>query len=295
MAIRQKASFFDLTLDHCDGINTGVIRPMRRFCPDAEPSDDDDSDPGEADFMTGFAAQFVFINSGFTVSRIRELAKWLLETANTLIHSAGTKSGQSAHSKGRAGFTAVLRFYATASLQTPADGESEREEFGLSMLSNLRDRLVAAQEQLQTQAVVERPAELVRRCFVLPTTEFHLIEIGEREGRTRLSSGVGCSGKQQLWIERGMALRLVRDAYRAMEVEEVVEREQLTIAAGRSSPHHDSGASQPSPRLEPGCWTLPRPPKPSRYRAFFKELELSKTSASAPSKEAISVPVVACK
>ncbi|KAI6805183.1 hypothetical protein KC332_g14414 [Hortaea werneckii] len=273
MASQKQAYSFDVLLSHRHGMHTTAISRLDSFdlASDARNNHSKTFHPPSdtPDLLTDYACQWVYLNPGLTFFQIRSLACWILRTACRLVEPDGDKltapsapdemgsgnvqSSPVASQRPR-GLTAMIRFYAVLS---PPSAQPERFpdcETAREMLAGLHAHLFQAQKFFHRRAVLkERPAELVKRCFVLPVLEFCLMDWEISRGRR----GVLLQRESEDQSTRSLVEDIKRDIRR-----ETVERvrsgpslQKHRMAGGKASVQHRTD------RVPDGTdfWTLPRP------------------------------------
>ncbi|KAI7369737.1 hypothetical protein KC354_g1707 [Hortaea werneckii] len=289
MATQKQAYSFDVVLSHRHGMHTSSISRLDSFdlASDARNNKSKPSQlPSDThEVLTDYVCQWVYLNPGLTFFQIQSLACWMLRTAYRLIDSEdnrpkapsapdamGSKNSQSSLvvPQRPRGLAAMIRFYTVLS---PASAQTERFpdcETVWKMLTGLHTHLSQAQNFFHQRAILqERPAELVKRCFVLPVLEFSLVDWERSLGR-RNTSTVAESLKedvqqqqqqQQMQPEIQSSRSLVEDLKRAIR-RETVERvrsgpslQRHRTAGGKTSVQHQNDAVQDGTDF----WTLPRP------------------------------------
>ncbi|KAI7235901.1 hypothetical protein KC330_g4002 [Hortaea werneckii] len=287
MATQKQSYSFDVVLSHRHGMHTSSISRLDSFdlASDARKTKSETSQlPSDThDVFTDYVCQWVYLNPGLTFCQIQNLACWILRTACRLIETEedlrdAPNAANALNGTGRAelqpslaapqrprGFTAMIRFYTVLS---PPGAQTERFpdcETAWKMLAGLHAHLSQAQNFFHQRAILqERPAELVKRCFVLPVLEFSLLH-WERSWSRRNASIVAESLKgdlqQQMQTEIQSSRSLVDDLKRAIR-RETVERvrsepslQKRRTAGGKTSVQHQND------RVPDGTdfWTLPRP------------------------------------
>ncbi|KAI6905954.1 hypothetical protein KC318_g5413 [Hortaea werneckii] len=285
MATQKQAYSFDVVLSHRHGMHTHPISRLDSFdlASDARKNKFENSQlPSDThEVLTDYACQWVYLNPGLTFFQIQSLACWILRTACRLVETEvdvrdapipqdGTRHMELQRSlvapQHPRGLTAMIRFYTVLS---PASAQTERFpdcETAWEMLTGLHAHLSQAQNFFHQRAILqERPAELVKRCFVLPVLEFSLVDWERSLGR-RNTSIVAESLKedvqqQQMQPEIQSSRSLVEDLKRAIR-RETVER----VRSGPSLQKHGTAGGKPPAQhqndaVQDGTdfWTLPRP------------------------------------
>ncbi|KAI7261589.1 hypothetical protein KC345_g9705 [Hortaea werneckii] len=283
MASQKQAYSFDVLLSHRHGMQTSSISRLDSFDLASDARNNNSRTPqlpsDTQDLLTDYACQWVYLNPGLTFFQIQSLACWILRTACRLVGHEDEMLGESIAQDrtGReklqpspvapqhpTGLTAMIRFYAVLS---PPSAQTERFpdcETAWEMLAGLHEHLSQAQKFFQQRAVLkERPAELVKRCFVLPVSEFCLADWTMSRGR-RNAGPVAESlkgGSQQRETEDYSTRSLVEEIKRDIR-RETVERLRL----GSSLQSHRTADGIPliqhrTDRAPDGTdfWTLPRP------------------------------------
>ncbi|KAI6878570.1 hypothetical protein KC363_g2374 [Hortaea werneckii] len=273
MACQKQAYSFDVLLSHRHGLHTTAISRLDSFdlASDAriKTSKTIQLQSNTYDLLTDYACQWVYLNPGLTFFQIQSLACWILRTACRLVEpdddkhmatsapdemgSGNVQSSPVASQRPR-GLTAMIRFYAVLS---PPSAQTERFpdcETAWEMLAGLHAHLFQAQKFFHRRAVLnERPAELVKRCFVLPVLEFCLMDWEISRGR----KGVLLQRESEDQSTRSLVEEIKRDIRR-----ETVER----VRFGPSLQRHRMAGGKPSVQHRPDrvpdktdFWTLPRP------------------------------------
>ncbi|KAI7369857.1 hypothetical protein KC354_g1625 [Hortaea werneckii] len=256
MASQKQAYSFDVLLSHRHGIHTTAISRLDSFdlASDARSNHSKTSQPPSDthDLLTDYACQWVYLNPGLTFFQIRSLACWILRTACRLVEpddekltapsapdemKSGIVQSSPVASQRARGLTAMIRFYAVIS---PPSAQTERFpdcETAWEMLAGLHAHLFQTQKFLHRKAVLkERPAESVKRRFVLPVLEFCLMDWEISRGR----KGVLQHRETEAQSTRSLVEDIKRDIRR-----ETVERvrfgpslQRQRMAGGKPSAQH---------------------------------------------------------
>lgn len=285
MATQKQAFSFDVVLSHRRGMHTSSISCLDSFDLASDARSNKSGNPklpsDTHDVQTDYACQWVYLNPGLTFFQIRSLACWILRTACRLIEPeedvrdapialGGTGRAELQPSlvvpQRPKGLTAITRFYTVLS---PASAQTERfpdRETAWKMLAGLHAHLSQAQNFFHQRAVLqERPAELVKRCFVLPVVEFSLIDWEKSWGRRSagtVAESLKGDPQQQMQTEIQSSRSLVEEIKRGIR-RETVERvrsgpslqRHSTAAGGKTSAQHWNDAISDGADF----WTLPRP------------------------------------
>ncbi|GAB1740878.1 hypothetical protein NU219Hw_g5954t1 [Hortaea werneckii] len=284
MATQKQAYSFDIFLSHRHGMHTTPISGLESFdlASDARSNTSGTSQLplDKHDVLADYACQWVYLNPGLTFFQIRSLACWILRTACRLIEPEEDirDAPIALDATGRAelrpslvapqrprGWTAIIRFYAVLS---PPIAQTERFpdcETAWQMLAGLQAHLSQAQNFFHQRAILkERPAELVKRCFVLPVLEFSLIDWERSWGRSNAGTVTerlkGDSQERQTEIQSSRSLvEDIKRAIRRETVERVKSRPRLqrhrTAGEKFSAQHHQN--DRVPERTD--FWALPRP------------------------------------
>ncbi|KAI6905723.1 hypothetical protein KC318_g5845 [Hortaea werneckii] len=285
MATQKQAYSFDVILSHRHGMHTSSISRLDSFdlASDARKTKSETSQllSDTHDVLTDYVCQWVYLNPGLTFFQIQSLACWILRTACRIIEPeedvrdapiapdgtgrAELQSWLVAPQRPR-GLTATIEFYAVFSSPSAQTERFPDWETAWKMLTGLHAHLLQAQNFFHQRAILqERPAELVKRCFVLPVLELSLLD-WERSWGRRNADTVAESLKedllqQQMQTEIQSSRSLVEDLKRAIR-RETVERvrsgpglQRHRKAGGKTSAQHQNDAVQDGTDF----WTLPRP------------------------------------
>ncbi|KAI7215118.1 hypothetical protein KC343_g12045 [Hortaea werneckii] len=273
MVSKKQAYSFDVLLSHRHGMHTSSISRLDSFdlASDARNSNCRTSQlPSVAhDLLTDYACQWVYLNPGLTFFQIQSLACWILRTACRLVEPEDDKlTAPSAQDGTRReklqpslvgpqhprGLTAIIRFYAVLS---PPSAQTERFpdfETAWEMLAGLHEHLSQAQKFFHQRAVLkERPAELVKRCLVLPVLEFCLMNWAISRGQ----KGALQQSETEDYSTRSLMEEIKRDLRR-----ETIERVRTVPNLQKHSPAGGKPSIQHQTYRVPDAtdfWTLPRP------------------------------------
>ncbi|GAB1733485.1 hypothetical protein NU195Hw_g9389t1 [Hortaea werneckii] len=273
MASQKQAYSFDVLLSHRHGMHTSSISRLDSFDLASEARNNGSKTsqlPSDAhDVLTDYACQWVYLNPGLAFFQIQSLACWILRNACRLVESKDEKLGASIAQDGTGreklqpslvapprpkGLTAIIRFYAVLS---PPSVQTERfpdRETAWEMLAGLHEHLSLAQRFFHRGAILkERPAELVKRCFVLPVLEFCLADWAISRGR----KGALQQRETEDYSTRSLMEEIKRDVRRETveRVRAVPNFQKHRMAGGKPSIQHQTD------RVPDGTdfWTLPRP------------------------------------
>ncbi|KAI6866756.1 hypothetical protein KC343_g8249 [Hortaea werneckii] len=273
MASQKQVYSFDVLLSHRHGMHISSISRLDTFDLASEARNNNSRTPQLTsdiqDPLTNYACQWVYLNPGLTFFQIQSLACWILRTACRLVESEDdvldAPSAQDGTGREKLqpslvapqhpkGLTAIIRFYAVLS---PLSAQTERfpdYETAWEMLAGLHEHLSQAQKFFHQRAVLkERPAELVKRCFVLPVLEFCLADWAISRGR----KGALQPRETEDYSTRSLMEETKRDIRR-----ETVERLRIVpslqsqrTTGGKPSIQHQTDRVP----KETDFWTLPRP------------------------------------